>query len=69
VKRTTVLLRMANGKVLTLEDVVEVELIPAAGMKFNPHQDGMYPMRYCVGPVKAQRKTQVVPITGKVGTA
>jgi hypothetical protein len=68
VKTTSVLVRTARGKVQLIQGVVEVELIPADGVKFAMHQDGTYPIRLRVEPVRARLKAQVVPIAGKVGT-
>jgi hypothetical protein len=73
VKTTVVLERTANKAVQLIEDVTELELIPAPGMKFSVETGDRrriptFPVRLCVEPLRAQRKAQIVPIAGKVGT-
>jgi hypothetical protein len=73
VKTTVVLVRTANRAVQMIEDVTELELIPADGTKFrletgDRRRVPSYPVRLCVEPLRAQRKAQIVPVAGKVGT-
>jgi hypothetical protein len=64
----SILVRTFDGTVQLIEDVTEVELIPAAHMRFTMQHDGTYPTRLRVEPVRARTKMQVVPIAGRLGT-